>query len=724
MKGKMADALERAKGGLVEGAPEATDVAAQTGPIDGAPEATPKTDTPVAEMTQVDPNSASLADVVQASDAAPEVKKTFATQLLQQRDDAPEIAQAFEDIGGKATEGSLSRQKAVREFESTVVNDPGLVVGQGVRDQHAANWRAVSNAASDAISTGEEAGASKYATGDQIKDSIIAKTEAEKAGTSALYDELGMTAKEIPVRDTGIKRIGQNILKIPEIEQGMVDGAPKSSSARLASGIVDRLSNVKTLSDLDIQIKLIGEDLGLASTKGEQRIAGIIKEKLNNFYDTILDEQFSKSDRNDLIALRKEAKGRFAAMMGDLKELGSVAGKKNVGSPGAFIDFMRSIPSEKLADKLFADNNPKFLKFLSEKYPDEFKALVNLEKRQIMEKATVDGQVMPAKVFTAVSKYSPEVQQIILGEKAPLYASAKKAFESMPTQINPSGTARMQAYREAFTVGGAVKNLAAGAKLAAMKSPHALIYVEQAMKSAAEKLDMIPQAIDSMSRSTGAPAGVASLGAISRLADGSKDRHAAFKKISEEITSSAGDPDKMANRVSNATTPFQQGGAPNIADAFNGKLTNAMQYLNAQLPKPLTPPNPLIKQDFKPSDAAISAFERKLHTIMDPFSAIDDMKNGSLTSDQVQALQSVYPKLYEQMQTRIINHISSNEKTVPYGARLKLSLMMGAPLDPSLSPQSIQAYQSTYAQEEAAEKAKPQDLKLGVADRTAPNAKL
>lgn len=672
----------------------------------------------------VDPVEAAntLMGTADAAGMNPEAKKTLAGELSKQKANAPQLIADHAILGIEPLESTLSSSKFVREADSALMNDPDTIVGTARAAKLADNFEGIEKAQRTAMQSGQTG--TKFQTGESIKQSIIDRVEAEKSGISSLYDELGKTAEEIPVRAEGLKRIGNNILKIPEIQQGMVNGSAKSSSASLAKGIVDRLSNAKTLADLDIQIKLISEDLGMASTKGEQRIAGIIKEKLNNFYDTILDEQFSRADRNDLIQLRQQAKGRFSALMDNLGEIGAVTGKKNVGSPGAFLDFIKDMPSEKLAERLFAAKDPKFLDFFQKEFPQEFQAIIDQKKSAILEDSMHAGRVSPAKVFRAMDKFSPEVRTKFFNpEQQKLYDASKRVFENLPTQINPSGTERMRAYRGLWDKMG--DNATAITKWAGIKiATHAkaLIYIEQTMKHAAEKLDFIPKAIDSMNSSGSGK--LSAVGAMSRLVGGGSQQDA-FKKISKEIGTSVGNPTTTADKVSAAAAPIQ-GGAPNIAGQFSQKMTAAIQYLDSQMPKPLSPPNPLIKTDFKPSDHELSAFERRLNTVMDPASVIDDLKNGSLTKEQVETLQIVYPKLYQQIQKRVIQHISENQKTVPYQSRLKLSLLMGAPLDSSLSPQSIQAHQESFAHDQQnAQQGAPgpeikSGVKLGMSERVAP----
>jgi hypothetical protein len=595
-------------------------------------------------------------------------------------------------------------------------------------------WRELDSGKQSALASGVGAnsknvvGATKFETGEQVKQSLIEKVKAQAAETGPLYEQYESFTSGIPVADQSKRQISRNLLNDPDVRI-----ASRTPQAALAKNAARDLENVQTVADIK-KLKSAYTSLPPTASTQEKHMASIIAEKLSNleentvrrFADREMKTPQAKEKVLSILDVRKQADSKYKAFMEKFGELGAGIGKKRVRGAQDFVNFLENTTSEKLVDKLFSKNNVGFMDFFSKEFPEEFQAIIDQKKRQIIEAATKDGQVMPAHIFKEVDKLPKEVQAMFFGEKHELFNAARKAFESMPTQINPSGTERFKAYRDLLTPGGALKNAVAYSKLNATKNPDALLYIEKTMKHAAEKLDLIPAAIDSMGK--GAEKGSrASINVFSRLTDDS-DKQAAFKKISKEISGAMANPTGMSDKVSKLSTPIQDG-APNIATQFSLKMTQALAYLDAQMPKPLTPQSPLIKTEYKPSDSEISAFERKLHTVLDPFSVIDDLKNGSVTRDQMEALKTVYPKIFGEIQRRIAHHIAESDKTVPYQARLKLSLIMGSELDPSLKPQAIKAYQMAYdldAQAQAnaqGQKAKA-SAKFNVAGRTHPSGQV
>jgi hypothetical protein len=54
--------------------------------------------------------------------------------------------------------------------------------------------------------------------------------------------------------------------------------------------------------------------------------------------------------------------------------------------------------------------------------------------------------------------------------------------------------------------------------------------------------------------------------------------------------------------------------------------------------------------------------------------------------------------MFFKMQERVQKEIMKGVKPVPYNQRVKLSLLLDAPMDTSMSPNAILGYQKTYAQ--------------------------
>jgi hypothetical protein len=107
----------------------------------------------------------------------------------------------------------------------------------------------------------------------------------------------------------------------------------------------------------------------------------------------------------------------------------------------------------------------------------------------------------------------------------------------------------------------------------------------------------------------------------------------------------------------------------------------------------------IFKRDikWKPSDYDLSNFERKMDVLMNPFVVLKELENNTLTRSHMHALKEVYPSLHQKMMTRVMDTLVNKKLPLDYNKRIKLSLLMDAPLDDTLK--SLPYYQSTWAKE-------------------------
>jgi hypothetical protein len=245
--------------------------------------------------------------------------------------------------------------------------------------------------------------------------------------------------------------------------------------------------------------------------------------------------------------------------------------------------------------------------------------------------------------------------------------------------------------------------IGAGAKKAAnLASQYANVYgllaAEDSMRFVKKQIDSIPKALIDFPKA--APARV--INKISDLTRDEKDDN--FEELSKKITEAAANPASLDSKLE-AVTALSDMGAPSVAIKVTDKIHQTYQYLSEVLPKPLTPNNPLVKsKGFKPSDAELNKFKRQMEAALNPFVIIEDLNNGSLTVEQVQTVDTLYPDIMNRIRESVYDTVAKNPIQVPYNKRLKLSLLLGMDLDPSLEQGTLEillAEQDAAEQEQA-----------------------
>lgn len=156
---------------------------------------------------------------------------------------------------------------------------------------------------------------------------------------------------------------------------------------------------------------------------------------------------------------------------------------------------------------------------------------------------------------------------------------------------------------------------------------------------------------------------------------------------------------------------FDQGGvnnfAPNLAPHLASAATSAVSFLKSKLPNK---GNGLFEDNSEPSRADKSKFLAYHRAVTDPVSVIDDMKQGRLSSIQLESLKTVYPDLHEEMKGKIISHLADMQaggKKLDYSQRNVLSMFLGQPLDSTMTPQSAQAIIASAGMQQAQRQAQP-----------------
>lgn len=261
----------------------------------------------------------------------------------------------------------------------------------------------------------------------------------------------------------------------------------------------------------------------------------------------------------------------------------------------------------------------------------------------------------------------------------------------------------------------------------------AVFYNHQAVKFAAETIikdgaakqyDRIPDILKKMAKPAYkvTPVGVA-VSAYMRKFNGDEDRKGRrrfeyMEKLSKDMGKLASSPNIMNEELAKITGPMVEGGAPNIGEAMHYKLISGMEYLATQIPRPHNPKNPFAPaQEWLPSDQEIAAFERKLEVVQNPYTVLDELENGTLTKDHIDALKAVYPQIYQTIQKKVQDAvINGNAEPIPYQSRAKLSLLMGAPMDETLTANSIRYYQQSFQTMEAQEQQPAVKANVNVAE--------
>lgn len=140
---------------------------------------------------------------------------------------------------------------------------------------------------------------------------------------------------------------------------------------------------------------------------------------------------------------------------------------------------------------------------------------------------------------------------------------------------------------------------------------------------------------------------------------------------------------------------------PRLADAIEAKTQAIGDFLAQKAgelsvqPRPGDPFGHLRKVRHDPAKAKKMA--RYVEAATDPQSAIDRIASGEVLREDIEALQALYPRLYQRVVENVLLDLAEVDKLPPYEARLKLGHILNAPTDPSMRPEYLRTIQEIAA---------------------------
>jgi hypothetical protein len=291
-------------------------------------------------------------------------------------------------------------------------------------------------------------------------------------------------------------------------------------------------------------------------------------------------------------------------------------------------------------------------------------------------------------------------------------ASGGGLFETLKDKAVRTGTTGL-----ATAVGGAFFG-PAGATVGAFMGPElAKLLTGRLGKASAAVAARTGQALGALSRGADAAAKVAPVGALTVLSGTSfgpkqkQDRkpskrqlaNAFHERASEIRAQTTNGPDgrtAMTPEAREAVASVLSGlrhVAPFLADMMETVAARRVSFLADKLPK--RPDVMAVKagpDTWTPSDYEIAKFARYVRATQEPAEVIERLNHGTLTPEDREAFQAVYPEWFNEIKMDLITRLPEIRQTLPYKKKLALSIFFDAPVVPSMDPRILRVLQSTY----------------------------
>lgn len=679
------------------------------------------------ERAVPDPNTASdgslLGDLEQQGANRTILEKARAG-LGRQKDNASDIQKAAASLDVPVLDEMLAAEKVVQDMGSALAQSPTMT-GYQRATKYQKIFDGIDNTIKSVFNIRSLDDASAFEVGEKVKTDILTTAKSSINSLGELFNAARLEYAQIPT-DTGVMR--QVSRNIKALSRQQLDPTAEQVLKRVSRQIDEgRISDLNQLFELRSQLY----DLYGANRSVNKAVGDIVK-KLNLQEETTIDRAIKRRieqaksqpggqtliDAVEIQAKYDEVQGlkkKWAELAESLEEGTDALSLGNFKNPRDFVSRVEGLSAEQVVKRMFPKGDIARLRSVSQKYPEQFRMVADLYKAQLLDGSVRDGRVQMG-FFNKWKNLPKEVQDVLVGpDGVQTIRNARTVYEAIPANINPSGTAKTLSIMSAMGqsplgfIMSSGSDFIKGQAIKKLMSVEGVLGAESSINRTRSVFDKIPEYLKAFEKGevplrSGKPAS-----AINRLIgdDGGADEEA-LQKLEKKLGDTVANPVRAIDEVSKITTGLSETGAPMIAQAFSTKLVQSAQYLYNAMPKARFA-NQFSKVKVLPSASDVRAFERKLEVVQDPFRVFEFLADGSLTKDHVEALAINYPLVYQTMKTRIFDEIAKNPSALSYQKRLKLSLLLGTNLDPSLDGQTIANLQSGGAMQEqiAAEEESP-----------------
>lgn len=168
----------------------------------------------------------------------------------------------------------------------------------------------------------------------------------------------------------------------------------------------------------------------------------------------------------------------------------------------------------------------------------------------------------------------------------------------------------------------------------------------------------------------------------------------AYRDHAKEVQLVASNPDVTQQRLAKITGDTLPTVAPGLNADMASVAVRGAQYLAANMPAAPTNPESITPQLDEPppvGHADLARYADRVEGVQDPISLLRDLNNGYVSPEKRDAVQAVWPQIFENMRQTVFTHLAELNEPVPHNKRVLLDLALDGKgsLEPSLRPQSL-----------------------------------
>jgi hypothetical protein len=396
---------------------------------------------PVIEST-----TETIAPAASVSDEAIEAAKGIGKKVFSKakpRPDAAKVAEAVKMLSGKEKVPSymLTNDEMTQNLASTVLKDPTLA-GEIERRSISPVMEGLENFGKEVSTRGTPK--TNFQVGGEVKKGLSEEFAKRIAPAEQIYGELDGELSKVPINGLAFKR-AMNALK----KDAKLDYSGKSLA------LIDRLENTFT-GNIDDIAKLrkfrtqLGRNLDQTASPAEREIIGKMYDVLTKERNrSILRYEGHIPDKAGMLNKLRAADSIYRKEIGNTTSaLGIKTGKATARQ--SIADFLDKTPNEDIVKNLFDKGDFASIQQFQKAFPAQFDQLKSRVVSDIIDKSTHNGNLSTQKLVSNLNRYSPEVQELLMGDMAPKAKAAQTVLGALPRNFNPSDTATKMQFLDMF----------------------------------------------------------------------------------------------------------------------------------------------------------------------------------------------------------------------------------------------------------------------------------
>ena len=566
---------------------------------------------------------------------------------------------------------------------------------------------------------------SKYESGKNIGDVLASEYHEQVSPLSKAFEDYKtrygkteipgdaktVTGETIPgVMSDAIDKISQMA-----VDQGWA-ASPSSDIMREVNRVVKELPLQKNIKNLGDYITQVGNNTSDFTNPALRRAGGMIKGVLKDTEAKVLQNVVGKSEGLEAAEAFNNARKAYAAQS-ELKDALNDRLHIRGSNTANFAKTLRETAQtdgESVLRRLSGTGDADLLNFLQQNYPKTAQALrdyhINDLLKSAADKAAPGLSINSEQLAKKIAGMSPELRNFIAPkealEKIQAIDSVTKQFNKLP--YNFSNTARtfdkMVEYVPSTVVGVltalVTHNPAIGAVVGAL--------TKTIGKEVPDAIKLSLLKFMGSSKPINSEAFHAVVDMMHNALKGEEALNKAAKNVFKQDVEVSKKPsegqrlklDNMLKKVQENPELLQNVGqkaayyAPDHGIAASAQAVLISNFLNASRPEK-EPQNPLDTK-IPPTKAELAEYNNLLDLANNPLILLNKVKSGTVTPKELMAVKSMYPALYNRMSEKLSNEIAETKakgKVIPYNTRMGLSLMLGQPMDSTMTPGAFQATQ-------------------------------